>query len=87
MANSIGVLDQLTPSHVRPRLYVKRREAIFLIATGQAVWVEEQRTVRKTPKYRRLTADKVIQQQLAPCNPWKIKQSGYAGPLVMQCES
>lgn len=84
MPNSIGVLDQLTPSDAKPTLFIKRKEAIFLISTGQAVWIYQEKLVRKTPKYRRLTADAIIHKQSAPCNPWRPCPSGPNGPLVMQ---
>jgi hypothetical protein len=84
MPNSIGVIDQLAPSTSTPKLFIKRKEAIFLIATNQVVWVEQERLVRKTPKYQRLTADKVIHKEAPMTIPWVPKQSGKRGPTVMQ---
>ena len=85
MPNSIGVIDQLSLSSAKPNLFIKRKEAIFLIATGQVVWVEQEKLVRKTPKYRRLTPDRIIHRESdGKLNIWEPKQSGYAGPLVLQ---
>jgi hypothetical protein len=84
MANSIAVIEQLSKADAKPTFHVKRRDAILFISTGQAVWVIPEQLIRKTHKFGRLTSDARIQEQSAKSIPWQPRQSGYAGPLVMQ---